>query len=64
MPGPQYIQEVIHHNCVPNILYGVHFPLFVLRNLLINHMKYQVYENIFFVLLCDTYFEDVPQKYI
>ena len=27
-------------------------------------MKCQVYENIFYVFLCDTYFEGVPQNYI
>ena len=64
MLRPQYIHEVIRHNCVPNILYGVYFLLFVWINLLINHMKCQVYENIFFVFLCDTYFEGVPQNYI
>ena len=45
-------------------MYDVHFPLFILINLLINHMKFQVCENIFLVFLCDTYFEGVTQKYI
>ena len=64
MPRPQYILEVIHHNYVPNILNGVYFPLFLWTNLLINHMKCQVYDNSFFVFFCDTYCEGVPQKYI
>ena len=64
MMCPQYIQKLIHHNCVPNILYGVHFHLAILRNLLINHIKCQGYDNIFLVFLCDTYFECVPQKNI
>ena len=64
MPRLQYIQEIIYHNYVPNVLYDEHFPLFVFINLLINHMKYQVYDNILFVFLCDTYFEGVTQNYI
>ena len=48
MSSPKSIQEVIHHNYVLNVLYDVHFPLFVSINLLINHMKCQVYENILF----------------
>ena len=64
MLRPQYIQEVIRHNFVPNILYDVHLPLFVLRNLLINHIKCGVYENIFCVFLCDNSFEGVTQNYI
>ena len=64
MPRSQYIQEVSHHNFVPNILYGVYFSLFVWINLLINHMKCQVFKNIVPVFLCDTYFEGVPQNYI
>ena len=64
MPRPQFVQEAIHLSCVPNILYGVHFPLFVVISSLNNHMKCQVYDNMFFVLLCDTYFEVVPLKYI
>ena len=64
MRCPQYIQEAIHHSFVPNILYGVHFPLFILIKLLIDHMKYQIYDNIFFVFLSDNYFEGLTKKCI